>query len=331
MLDGNLPEFPLTSIAWKSGATLPIPDWEAIAAEDAKTDAELHAFWNGIARVWLVELSKRLGSEYKIAESPEFLLLGALSERQQRLVLDYAERTRKRVLKVLADIARDEGYGRTVILVFDSADRYYEYVANYHPDTAGGEELAFSSGMFIDSGYGHFVFVADDLTRIEPVIAHELTHALVRHLPLPLWINEGIAVNTERRLCPREGSHFTIAELKSKYSTFWNEDTIQEFWSGKSWLRPDEGNSLSYELATTFIGLAAKDWPAFASFVCAADASDAGDTAAQHYLGYPVASFAEAVLGAGQWTPVPSAWEEGVERDPLVNRPVADLQALSNS
>ena len=241
-------------------------------------------------------------------------------------MLDYAERTRKRVLKVLADIARDEGYGRTVILVFDSADRYYEYVANYHPDTAGGEELAFSSGMFIDSGYGHFVFVADDLTRIEPVIAHELTHALVRHLPLPLWINEGIAVNTERRLCPREGSHFTIAELKSKYSTFWNEDTIQEFWSGKSWLRPDEGNSLSYELATTFIGLAAKDWPAFASFVCAADASDAGDTAAQQYLGYPVASFAKAVLGSGQWAPVPSAWEEGVERDPLVNRPVADLQ-----
>ena len=262
----------MLSIAWKTSATLPIPDWDEIAAPEGKTAAELHKLWNGIAHAWLAELSTSLGTEYKIAESPEFLLLGALTERQQRLVLDYAERTRKRVLNLLSDIARDEGYGRTVILAFDSADRYYEYVANYYPDTSEGEEFAFSSGMFIDSGYGHFVFVADDLTRVEPVIAHELTHALVRHLLLPLWINEGIAVRTERRLCPTVGGYFTVPELKSKYASFWNNETIQEFWSGKSWRRPDDGNALSYELATTFVGLAARDWPAFASFVCAADA-----------------------------------------------------------
>ena len=122
-----------TSLAWKTGATLPIPDWDEIAAPDGQTAAELHTFWNGIAHAWLIELRTGLGPEYKIGESPEFLLLGALTERQQRLVLDYAERTRKRVLNLLSDIARDGGYGRTVILVFDSADRYYEYVANYYP------------------------------------------------------------------------------------------------------------------------------------------------------------------------------------------------------
>lgn len=294
---------------------MPIPDWDAIAAGEAKTDAQLHTFWNAVARGWLVELGNRLGPAYKISESKEFLLLAAASEQQQRLVLDYAERTRNRVLKILPDIACDEGYGKTVVLVFDSADHYYEYVANYYADTTDGTELAFSSGMFIDSGYGHFVFVAEDLTRVEPVIAHELTHSLVRHLPLPLWINEGIAVNTERRLCPTSSSTFTAAELKTKYASFWNEGTIQEFWSGKSWLRPDDGNALSYELATTFVGLAARDWPAFAAFVCAADAADAGDGASQQHLGHPIASFAEAVLGAGQWAPMPSRWQEGIERE----------------
>ncbi len=154
--------------------------------------------------------------------------------------------------------------------------------------------------------------------RIEPVIAHELTHALVRHLPLPLWINEGIAVSTERRLCPTVRSEFRPAELRAKYAGFWNEDTIQEFWSGKSWRRPDDGNALSYELATTFIGLIAQNWPSFVVLVNAADAQDAGDGAAREHLGYPIANLAEAVLGPGDWTPDPSCWQEGIDREPLI-------------
>ena len=300
-------------IPWKNGTTLPIPDWDSIPTDEGATDEALHGVWSAVAHAWLVELATSLGPGYAIAESEEFMLLGALSDRQQRLVLDYAESTRNRVLKVLPDIAQDDGYGKTVILVFDSEDRYYEYIANYYPEETDGREFAFSSGMFIDRGYGHFVFVADDLTRIEPVIAHELTHCLVRHLPLPAWVNEGIAVNTERRLCPASRSAFTVQELQYKYATFWNADTIQEFWSGKSWLRPDDGNPLSYELATTFISLAAKDWAAFASFVRAADAADAGDGAARQHLGYPVANFAEVVLGPGEWASDPSRWHEGVE------------------
>ena len=70
-------------------------------------------------------------------------------------------------------------------------------------------------------------------------------------------------MNTERRLCPRVRSRYTPQEVRDKFAHFWNEETIQEFWSGKSWRRPDEGNSLSYELATTFIGLAAANWQQF--------------------------------------------------------------------
>jgi hypothetical protein len=243
------------------------------------------------------------------------MLLGALPERQCLLVLEYAEKMRGRVLRLLPDIAIDDGYGKFVMLVMHDYDAYYAYITNYYTDVPDADELAFSSGVYINRGYGHFVFVADDLDRIEPVIAHELTHSLLAHLPLPAWVNEGIAVNSERRLCARSASGFMAPELHAKFREFWTPETIQEFWSGKSWLRPDEGNSLSYELATTFIGLAAKDdWARFAAFVNAAELTDAGDAAARQHLGYSVAQLAEAVLGRGEWAPAPALWIHGTEQ-----------------
>ena len=307
-----------TPLPWRSEATLPIPEWGRIEEPADAAAEQLHAFWDTAAFTWLSDLGARLGDAYSIAESGSFMLLGALSERHQQLALEYAEKSRNRVLNVLSGIAVDEGYGKDVIIVFKDQETYYEYTSNYDNDVPAEEELSFSGGMYINRGYGHFVFVADDLTLIEPVIAHELTHSLLSHLPLPLWINEGIAVNTERRLCPRERSRYTVQEVREKFAHFWNADTIQEFWSGKSWRRPDEGNSLSYELATTFIGLASRDnWEQFVAFVNASDWVDAGDAAARGHLGYPVANFAEAVLGSGNWEPDPSRWKDGAERERL--------------
>lgn len=243
------------------------------------------------------------------------MLLGALVERQRRLVLDYAERTRRRALQLLDGIASDEGFGKSVMMVFSDYDTYYEYITNYYADAPAADELALSSGTYINHGYGHFVFVEEDLDRVEPVIAHELTHSLLAHLPLPAWVNEGIAVNTERRLCPRSSSGLTARELQEQFARFWNAATIQEFWSGKAWLRPDEGNRLSYELATTFITLAAKDdWRQFSGFVNAADIKDAAESAAREHLGVSVADLAGAVLGPGDWSPKPALWQEGTER-----------------
>ena len=149
---------------------------------------------------------------------------------------------------------------------------------------------------------------------MEPVIAHELTHCLLQHLPLPAWLNEGIAVNTEQRLCPRGRPLYTPKETQEKHLEFWNESTIQEFWSGKSWLRPDEGNLLSYDMAKTFVVMAAEAFEAFRGFANAADAADGGNAAAKKHLGYPVENRAQAVLGDGPWEPKPELWKDGVER-----------------
>lgn len=188
-------------LPWRSDATFPIPEWEKVVVPESAERGELDHFWSTAAFTWLNELRLKLGDRYAIAESEQFMLLGALPERQRQLALEYAEKTRSRVLHLLAGIASDEGYGKFVMLVLHDHDAYYEYITNYYTDVPDADELAFSSGMYINHGYGHFVFVAEDLDRIEPVIAHELTHSLLAHLPLPAWVNEGIAVNTERRLC----------------------------------------------------------------------------------------------------------------------------------
>jgi len=297
-----------------------LPDWDAIQAPQNALDPALHLFWSSAARAWLEALAGALGQGYRIGESAEFMLLSMLPLGEQRITLEYAERTRKRILQLLPGIARDDGFGKTVILVFDSAQRYYEYIAHFYPDSEVHGEFALSGGMFIDEGYGHFVFVADELQRLEPIIAHELTHCLVQHLPLPAWVNEGVAVNTEERLCRAQASVFTPAELRDKHSAFWNKNTIQEFWSGKSWLRPDDGNLLSYDLAKTFITLASRDWNAFALFISAADSTDAAEAASLEHLGYSVTRLAEAVLGEGCWAPDPALWSDGVERGQFANR-----------
>jgi hypothetical protein len=303
-------KFPLYA---KKQSRFAIPDWdridESLAGRLAHEDP--HLLWSSVAVSWLDDLRSVLGEPYRASSSDHFLLLSPGSEREAKLFLDYAEKTRKRILHLLDGIASDGGYGKSCVLAFADIDSYYEYVANYYP--AEGE-YAFSSGMYINDGYGHFVYVAAEMVAIEPIIAHELTHMQLTHLPLPAWLNEGLAVNTENILSPRSGSHFTPAEMRSKHSVFWDEKTIQEFWSGKSFLRVDDGNLLSYDLAKQLTTLISQNRASFVSFSNAADIFDSGQQAAEHHLGIPLEHAVSHLLGAGNWRPEPSLWGNPPER-----------------
>ena len=298
----------------RKDASLPIVDWDAMDVHvpaGAKPEV-LDAFWTEAARAWLEALGPALGKEYSIRESDRFLLLSPVEEARSKVILDYVEKTQKRILYVLSGIAKESEMGKVCLLLFSDQDCYYQYVSNYYPPSG---EFSLSGGMFLQHGYGHFVFVADDMHVMEPTIAHELTHCLVQHLPIPAWLNEGIAVSTEHRLSPPRGAPlFTPEEMHQKHLAFWNEATMQEFWSGKSWLRADDANLLSYDLATHFVSMSSQDLDVFRAFTNSADRADSGDAAARKHLGYPVGHLAEAVLGRGAWEPRPETWKEGVER-----------------
>lgn len=165
----------------------------------------------------------------------------------------------------------------------------------------------------LHGGCVHFVSVKNEQHALEPVVAHETTHAMLAHLPIPLWLNEGLAVNTERRLSPPLVSPQQSAEqMHRRHCAFWGAEEIQQFWSGQSFGRSDEGNELSYDLARILVEQFAADWPRFVQFVNAAQRDDRGEAAAVACLGLSLGEAAAALLEgerAADLSPHAGAWE----------------------
>lgn len=288
-----------------------IPDWIASEPVASSSNEEKHQHWCHVAASWLQRLSREFSEPLLLRESENFFALSALTERETEVLLDYAERARKRNMATLAGIASDEGWGKHIVMVLPSEDDYYRYVSEYTPEGTG--EQAFSGGMFIHHGYGHFVFCKGSMESMEPTLVHELAHALVAHLPLPAWVNEGLAVNTERRWAPRP-TQYKPHELAYMHSRFWNEATMQEFWSGKSYNRPDEGNALSYDLAQRLMELIGRDHDLLIRFTLAAEYTDGGKQAALDVLGQPIESLTIGVIGAAFAAPDPKHWRGDAEK-----------------
>jgi len=311
----SLPRVPV-QMHWFTDTQLAIADWQRIhetAPVDLAGDAA-HIYWTSAAHAWLEALNQQLGEHYRISESQDFLLLSNLQDRPAQVFLQTCQRMLKRISASLGDLALDEGSGKYVVMVFNDPDDYYTYVGHYYPE---GGEYAMSSGMFIQAGYGHFVMPLENIDAMEPVIAHELTHCLLQHLPIPAWLNEGLAVNTEQTLFPQlaaPGAQLYFPhEIAAQHEAYWDAQSIQTFWSGKSFLATDDGNRLSYDLARKITALAAQDERGFRAFVAAAQMQDGG-RAAQHHLGYPIQNLLDAVLGEGEWEPLPDTWKDGTER-----------------
>lgn len=298
---------------------LPVMDWRsaqhwvsAIIDVDARPPA-----WSACQMAWLGHLGAALGDGYRLIRQGQVVVLSRLDDHLAQASLSFVAKTQRRVQRVLDGIARP-AVGLEILIVFDDDETYYRYLAHYTPE---GGEFAGSGGVFINAGCGHFATVNADLRAIEPVIAHELTHSCLSHLAIPAWLNEGLAVNTEQRLCPPPPNTFgtqpSPQQMHARHLQFWGEAEIQEFWSGRSFLRADEGNELSYDIARILVSQLASDWERFRAFVLAADSADGGDAAAREHLGADLAGLMAALLERPadiRWAPTPSRWQRPPER-----------------
>jgi hypothetical protein len=287
---------------------------------------DLQAAWVEAATQWVNQVRFDLGGDYRVKQSRQFILLSAQSGETNEKLLNFAERTLDQICKRLGDAAWTDGLGKHVILLFEEQDDYYEYISYFHRDGTHPT----SGGCLLGGGYVHIAAPFEPLT-IRRMLAHELTHNCVAHLRLPLWLNEGLAATFER-LVSVEQRPVLDAELKLQHLGFWNEENIQEFWSGISWSKPGDPNHLSYSLAEIMIILLSERRGDLGAFLKQARRNDAGQTASLDCLGVDLGDLMATFLGEGKWRPrrkamadLWAAWRNaGTPAEPESNADIRD-------
>jgi hypothetical protein len=280
----------------------PRPRWQEIAERvSGAAPTNENTVWWGIADRWMKEHCAAAGKSYWCVRSENFLLASSLGQ-----LLAFAERARRSISKALRDLVDTDGLGPHVVLVFETEDEYYEYIAPFYPE---GGHYALSAGVHLNPGYGHFALPPQEPDVLETVVAHELTHAQLSHLPLPRWLNEGIAVNLESSLCPRFARKLELNWV-GRHQKSWSLQSVQEYWSGQSFHRPDELSELSYELAWVTVRSLAEDYELFRRFASEASFEDAGQSASLRHFGHGLGMHFEAILGEGDWNPAPTTWDK---------------------
>ena len=282
---------------------LPRPNWPGLYewVERVTPEIDLHVVWTEIAANWLGRLAKTLGGSYAIWESKNFLLLSSRSKSGSEHLIKSCERFRQLILDTLPGVATDGGIGPHVVLAFASVHTYYNYVADFHPEEG---EFGGSAGMFLDEDYSHIAVCAPENSDVEPIIAHELVHNLVRHLAMPIWLNEGVTQVVESRLA-RQSPFELTKDLLKRHRDWWTPETVQEFWKGTVFHAPDDRQELGYSLAQILFRNLMTDYPrGVMTFLRQADAADAGNRALISSCGTSLSDSVAQFLGDGDWSPV---------------------------
>lgn len=175
-------------------------DWSAMErfiAANVNPEDQLAA-WNEAVLFWISKVRADLGGCYSLFESEQTVLLCNQPVQTARWILDYAGRTAVTIREILGPTAWRGWAGRNVLLIFSDEDDYYQYLAFHTPE---GEQ-AKSGGVCIHSGYTHVALPWYGETDTANTIVHELTHDCLAHLPLPPWLNEGVAVTIQKAVAP---------------------------------------------------------------------------------------------------------------------------------
>ena len=279
------------------------PDWSAIRdllgiLGEGLSDSEHKEAWTDAAMTWARRLAHDFGGDYLATESLKFICVSELEISDVRRVLRFAEHAEVCSRKFLGDVAW-QGHYKHVLILLPEQDDYDHYIAQFYPDGS----YAASLGVQINAGYPHIVVHFVEWHEALTTLVHELAHACVSHLPLPNWLNEGVALTLEKKIGdvpPPERlanaqavwsiqSGWTPplmwSELAERHHGFWNEENIQGFWAGTSFFEPGTPNELSYSLAEVLVDLIAQDGDHWLEFLTRAQWTDAGQTAALDCFG----------------------------------------------
>jgi hypothetical protein len=281
------------------------PDWDGIwnHVSSQYEESQWHGCLTEAAIHWIRLLQSRAAGNPSIYETRNFIFLGPAARLEGEAMCANCESALTRILSQLRGIAQLDGYGKKVVLMFHGQDDYYQYISYFTSDGTHAQ----SGGVFLHSqGYPHFVFPSNNWGRYQSTIEHELTHSCLAHLPLPMWLNEAIAMSMESNQFLMENEPF------EEHQDFWNKDNIQEFWLGITWDQPGGAQEMSYSLARILLYKFNHDLQScresMSEFINAAHYEDAGEKACQKVFGISLGAVVEDFLGSGDWQPHPATW-----------------------
>jgi len=298
--------------AFEVRGKLPQPVWttirEYIECKVARNC--LYAAWTEAAEQWLDRLRTAWGGVHQIDSSKNFLLLSESDEIEARQVLGFAERALTAIRLRLGEAAIQEWHGPFVVLWLRSLEHFLDY-----GESTFGEAMRPTVGAYFSNlGYGHIVIGAPSLRSAVVCLAHELSHANVQHLPLPRWLDEGIACVIGADCTGH--SMVTNRTQILRNQICWRRWGLRAFWSGITIELPRRSVVRNtYVLAELLVRRIIDESPhRFVEFVLAAHESDAGAGAARAILKKELTQYAFEILGIGDWSlPVEACAPPGKE------------------
>ena len=200
--------------------------------------------WDQILRDWLEKAGSDLGN-YILYESDNFFLLSGETEKVSKLILNSAEKSIAYIRNIFGDDLEEERW-RIVLILFSKPEKHLDYLEYYTKDFLS-TRLA---GVFIENaGYQHITLGPNDMLNIEMTVAHELTHYILSPFQLPLWMDEGFAVNIAKYLYGEQ--IFITYEDHKKLKAFGTAENIEKFLSGEAFSEFDP--KLTYGLAELLV------------------------------------------------------------------------------
>lgn len=234
----------------------------------------------------------------QLRESPHFLLLMPDGTTSAELCLQHLEYYWAQISRELEGISSARGSGKSVVLIAPDIDSFARYLGDYYPDG----DFMMPGGVCLDQGYAHFILPDTNLTHCAPVLAHELCHIFLRSKYWPLWLEEAV-VQTVEHCVARSGSYVLDREMIRRHRDFWTPEIMQDFWSGLSFHRPDEGSELSYHLALFLLNaVGAFGREGTLAFLRSASRDDAGFAGFRDVTGSLPSEALTNLLGPKDWS-----------------------------
>ncbi|MEO1237108.1 MAG: hypothetical protein AAFX76_10000 [Planctomycetota bacterium] len=272
---------------------LPRPDWGAVARRwDGVPEEARGAVWSAVELVWQERLAAAWGEGFGVRVEGERLLTTDLPTGEAAAVMGAVDRSLATIDRALAGLGLFEDGGVTpgseaagydVVIVCRRVEDYLDYVA----DLDGPEHVGAVSGGVCVRGGGavHVVAHGREGEALRGVLAHELAHARLAEMELPVWLEEGLVTHLENAVVPSE-AYAPNMQTVAMHRGFWTPRRLDGFFSGEAFCGEDDADGLPYRLAYTVVGnLMAEDREAFVDLLATATWEDCGASACREVYG----------------------------------------------